>query len=89
MTFSQGPAEDAGKPELFRYELKAPKEDICYMSWTIDAYEGMGFLRTDDPSGLVSILFASGWREEVERLLSAFESEGIAIERGDVVVETL
>jgi hypothetical protein len=67
---------------LLRYEIAAPKASICYMSWVLDAYDGIGFLRTDDPGkGLLSILFPSCRRDEVECLLRAFESEGIALRR--------
>ncbi|MDR1515858.1 MAG: DUF4911 domain-containing protein [Synergistaceae bacterium] len=67
---------------LLRREIIAPKESICYMSWTLDAYDGLGFLRTDDPEkGQVSILFPSCRLEELEGLLCAFESEGIALRR--------
>jgi hypothetical protein len=79
-----GTAESA----LLRYELTARRESICYMSWTIDAYEGVGFLRTDDPgSGLVSILFPSDWRDEIERVVDALESEGVVLERRGVSPE--
>jgi hypothetical protein len=71
-----------GDATLLRCEIAAPKESICYMSWTVDAYDGLGFLRTDDPEkGLVSILFPSCRRDDLERLLGAFESEGIALKR--------
>jgi hypothetical protein len=72
----------AENAELLRRELILPREDICYVSWTIDAYEGIGFLRTDDPSkGLVSLFFPSCREEEIERLLDSFEAEGIGIRR--------
>lgn len=68
--------------ELLCYSLAVPKEEIFYISWTIDAYEGLGFLRTDDASmGWVSLLLPSAALAQVEELLGAFESEGIAIER--------
>ena len=67
---------------LLRYALAVPKEEIYYVSWTVDAYEGLGFMRTDDASkGLVSLLFPSGNRSEVEALLLALEAEGLEIER--------
>ncbi len=69
-------------PEGRCYSLAVPKEEIFYISWTIDAYEGLGFLRTDDaPAGLVSILCPSEAAAQIEELLGAFEEEGIAIER--------
>jgi hypothetical protein len=58
------------------------------LSWIIDAHEGIGFLRTDDQArGLISVLFPSVRRDELERLLEAFESEGIPIERLGVRAE--
>ena len=69
-------------PALLRYSLIVPRRDICYVSWTIDAYEGIGTLRTDDgDSGLVSVLFSMDYREELESLLDALESEGVHLER--------
>ena len=79
-----------GDATLLRYEIAVPKESVCYMSWTVDAYDGLGILRTDDPEkGLVSILFPSCRRKETERLLSAFESEGIALKRLGVYDEEM
>jgi hypothetical protein len=83
-----GNERGTGASELIRYELAVPRESICYISWTIDAYEGMGFLRTDDPSGLVSVFLPAGWRDDFERLIGAFESEGISVERRGLYVET-
>ncbi|GHV52294.1 hypothetical protein FACS1894216_08180 [Synergistales bacterium] len=65
--------------ELFRYELKVPREAICYMSWTIDAYDGVGFLVTDDPSGMISIFCPNCFKDEMGRILDAFRREGIDI----------
>ena len=48
----------------------------------MDAYEALAFLRTDDAAaGLVSLLFSSDYRADVESLLDAFLSEGIEIKR--------
>ena len=65
-----------------RYALTIPKEDICYVSWTFDAYEGVALLRTDDAKkGAASLLFSSDYRDEVEHILDALVTEGISIER--------
>jgi hypothetical protein len=62
--------------------LTIPREDICYASWTIDAYEGVALLRTDDAAaGRVSLLFSSDYRGEAERIIDALASEGIRITR--------
>jgi hypothetical protein len=57
-----------------------PREDICYVSWTIDSYDGLGFLSTDDPKrGLVSVFVSSDYSHELESLLEALRSEGVAL----------
>ncbi|MDR1509852.1 MAG: DUF4911 domain-containing protein [Synergistaceae bacterium] len=66
---------------LLRYALKVPKEEICYMSWTIDGYGGVAFLRNDIEEGMVSVLCPEDYASETEKIISAFESEGIEIER--------
>lgn len=70
------------KSEGLCYSLAVPKEEIFYISWTVDAYEGLCFLRTDDASeGLVSLLCPSEAAVQIEEILAAFENEGIAIKR--------
>ncbi|MDR1965498.1 MAG: DUF4911 domain-containing protein [Synergistaceae bacterium] len=66
---------------LVRFALKAPKEEICYMSWTIDAYEGVAFLQNEGEDGVVSIFCPPEYSAETERIIASFESEGITIER--------
>ena len=69
-------------PKQLRYSLAVRREDICRLSWVIDSYDGMGFLVTDDSKrGLVSVLLSSDYREELEALLDALESEGMVMER--------
>ena len=64
-----------------RYLLRAPKEEIYYISWTIDAYEGVAFVKNEDEPGLLSVFCSSDYAGETEKIISAFESEGIKIER--------
>ena len=66
---------------LYRYLLRAPKEEIYYISWTIDAYEGVAFVKNEDEPGLLSIFCTADYAGETEKIISAFESEGIKIER--------
>ena len=67
--------------ELRRYVLRVPREEIYYMSWTIDAYEGVAFLKNEDEPGVVSIFCADDYASETEKIISAFEGEGILIKR--------
>ncbi|MDR1481310.1 MAG: DUF4911 domain-containing protein [Synergistaceae bacterium] len=74
--------KDDRVPEQLRYSLAVRREDICYLSWVIDSYDGMGFLVTDDSKlGLVSVLLSGDYKDELESLLDALESEGIAMKR--------
>ncbi len=67
-----------------RLPLTIPGEEICYVSWTFDAYEGVALLRTDDArSGAVSLLYSSDYQDEVTHILDALATEGIPIERGE------
>ncbi|MDR3354980.1 MAG: DUF4911 domain-containing protein [Synergistaceae bacterium] len=69
-------------PEQLRCSLAVRREDICYLSWVIDSYDGIGFLVTDDAErGLVSVLLSRDYRGELESLLDALESEGLVMER--------
>lgn len=36
------------KPEIAAVRFIVPQKDIYYISWIIDAAEGIGFLQTDD-----------------------------------------
>ncbi|MDR1470999.1 MAG: DUF4911 domain-containing protein [Synergistaceae bacterium] len=66
---------------MVRYALKVPKEEVFYMSWTIDAYEGVAFLRNEAEPGVVSVICSQDYASEAESIIEAFELEGIPIER--------
>ena len=66
--------------KLCRYLLKAPKEEIFYISWIIDAYDGVAFVKNEDEPGLLSIFCSADYAGETEKIIRAFESEGIKIE---------
>jgi hypothetical protein len=64
-----------------RYLLRAPKKEIYYISWTIDAYDGVAFVKNEDEPGLLSVFCSADYADETEKIISAFESEGTEIER--------
>jgi hypothetical protein len=66
---------------MTRFHLRVPRESVCYMSWTIDAYDGVAFLKNESEDGVVSIFCSADYAEETERIIAAFEAEGIAVER--------
>jgi hypothetical protein len=68
---------------MVKFTLKVPPASICYMSWTIDAYEGVAFLKNEKERGVAAIFCSPGYAGETERIIEAFEAEGIAVERLD------
>ena len=65
---------------LRRYLLRAPREEIYYISWIIDAYDGVAFVKNEDKPGLLSVFCSADYAAETEKIISAFVSEGIKIE---------
>ena len=43
------------RPEITAARFIVPQKDIYYISWIIDAAEGIGFLQTDDALSLIHI----------------------------------
>ena len=66
---------------FYRYLLRAPKEEIYYISWIIDACDGVAFVKNEEEPGLLSVFCTSDYALETEKIISLFESEGIKIER--------
>ena len=49
------------KPEIKALKFTVPHEDIYYISWIIDAAEGIGFLQTDDAkAGKITVFTPAG-----------------------------
>lgn len=61
--------------------LAVPPEDIFYISWTFDANDGVGMIRTDDaPRGEISLLTSEDQMPRAMEVIEALRREGIAIE---------
>lgn len=68
------------KPEICERRLTVPQKDIYYISWIIDAAEGIGFLRTDDAkAGKITIFTPKELMNDLNGLIEALRAEGIAI----------
>lgn len=68
-------------PDMVRISIRLPREWIFSLSWTVDAYEGIGFVRTDDAlKGTVSLFCPTEQEGEVLALLEALRKEGIPLE---------
>lgn len=61
--------------------LKVPQKDIYYISWNLDACEGLGLLRTDDAGkGMVTVFTPACGLETLLDFIQGHRSEGIDIE---------
>lgn len=68
-------------PDMVRISVCLPRKWIFSLSWTVDAYEGIGFVRTDDAlKGIVSLFCPAEQEEEALALLKALRKEGIPLE---------
>lgn len=68
------------KPELLEVHLTVPQKDIYYISWIIDAAEGIGFLRTDDArAGKITIFTPRELYCEIAELIESLRGEGLEI----------
>ena len=67
--------------EIKKIELIIPPKDIYYVSWIIDACEGIGFLQTDDAKrGKITIFTPYSLACDVYSMIDALITEGIPIE---------
>ena len=74
------------KPEIKALCFTVPQEDIYYISWIIDAAEGLGFMQTDDAkAGRVTIFTPSGNVSDILALMDSLRGEGIKIEHSDEI----
>lgn len=69
------------KPEIAALHFTVPHKDIYYISWIIDAAEGIGFLQTDDAkAGKITIFSPNEQQRYLLELLAALRAEGVDIE---------
>lgn len=68
------------KQDIEELHFTVPQKDIYYISWIIDAAEGIGFLQTDDPkTGSITIFSPEEQKKHIYSLLAALRAEGIKI----------
>ncbi len=52
------------------------REDIAYLKFIIESYEGMAVLRTSDPrEAVVELMVAPGWERDVEGVINGLRKE--------------
>ena len=68
------------KPQMSEISLKVSQKDIYYISWTIDACEGLGLLKTDDPKkGKVTVFTPSELLGDMLGCIEGLRNEGLEI----------
>lgn len=70
---------------VLEVRLKVPQKDIYYISWNLDACEGMGILMTVDAASGNVIIFTPACRlDELLCFIGGHQAEGI-----DMTIENL
>jgi hypothetical protein len=56
--------------------FRVRREDIAYLKFILESYEGMVVLRTADPhEAVVELMVAPGWEKDVEEVLEGLRKE--------------
>jgi hypothetical protein len=56
--------------------FRVRREDIAYLKFILESYEGMVLLRTTDPhEAVVELMVAPGWEEDVEEVIDGLRKE--------------
>jgi hypothetical protein len=68
------------RPQICEISLRVPQKDIYYISWTIDACEGLGFLKTEDAKkGEVTVFTPAELLGDMMECIDGLKSEGLDI----------
>ncbi len=68
------------RPQICEISLRVPQKDIYYISWTIDACEGLGLLKTEDAKrGEVTVFTPAELLGDMMECIKGLASEGIDI----------
>ena len=68
------------RPEITAARFIVPQKDIYYISWIIDAAEGIGFLQTDDAkTGKITVFSPKEQLPYLMEMMESLRSEGIEI----------
>lgn len=60
----------------FVYRLRLPRKEICYFNGTIEAYEGLGVVRTiDEEQGVVEVWVPIEQKDDFDSVLQALQQE--------------
>lgn len=64
----------------YAVSLNVPQKEIYYVSWNIDAAEGLGILKTEDAATGKTTIFTTGsMLEDLLSMLKGLQEEGVDI----------
>ncbi len=56
--------------------FRVRREDIAYLKFVIESYEGMAVVRTKDPhEAIVELMVAPGWEKDLDEVLEGLREE--------------
>lgn len=60
-----------------KYILSVERNEICYLQWIIESYDGMASMRTINPvNGEIEISISPGCEQEIFSLIKYLKEEG-------------
>lgn len=63
-----------------KYILFVERNEICYLQWIIESYDGMASMRTINPAnGEIEIYISPGCEEDIFSLIKYLKEEGVGI----------
>jgi hypothetical protein len=79
MIFSEQNSNGVSPPttrQTSRHHISVNREEICYLQWIIEGYDGMASMRTINPkTGGIEISIAPGCRKEMLSLINHLKEE--------------
>jgi hypothetical protein len=67
---------ETGRPYVVEIYLRLPTEDIAYVKFIVESYEGIGVTRTiDRAAALVVLIVAADFEGEARAILESLRSE--------------
>jgi len=65
-----------GRPDIVEIYLRLPPEDIAYVKYVIESYEGVAVLRTvDRTAAIVVVMIAADLEHDARGILQALQHE--------------
>lgn len=70
----------------YALSLTVQQKDIYYISWNVDAAEGLGLLQTDDAAaGKITIFTTGSMLEDLLAMVGGLKAEGVAITLNEII----